>query len=149
MHVDRNTAGYWEKCVDDLSAYIIQWWVPIILVTFWAQYLLVCASSWIASVVKISILCLVKGNGQHQNSVVLRFTELLVINSHCGNNRLLHSSSNLLSLSDKITSSQPVSKVSSYSVTFLVLKICAAVVRRNCIERKFIYHCNENIDHKL
>ena len=35
-----------------------------------------------------------------------------------GNNPLLHSSSNLLPLSDKIASSQPLSKVSSHSVNF-------------------------------
>ena len=68
------------------------------------------------------------------------FTELPVMHSHYSNNPLLHRSSDLLSLSDKTASSQPLSKVSFYSVTFLVLKICAAVVRRNYIEMKAIYH---------
>jgi hypothetical protein len=52
----------------------------------------------------ICILSLVKGCGQHQNSVVLFFTAIHVMHSHYGNNLLLHSSSNLLSLSDNIAS---------------------------------------------
>jgi len=54
--------------------------------------------------------------------VMFHCTEFLVMHSHYGNNPLLHSS-NLHSLSDKITSSQPLPKVRSPSVTYLVLKI--------------------------
>jgi len=86
--------------------------------SFWAEYLLVCASSWIASVVNICILCVLKGSRHHQNSVVLCFTELPVMHSHYGNNPLLHSSSNLLSLSGKNASSQLLPNVSYHSVTF-------------------------------
>ena len=108
--------------------------------SFWAEYLLVFASSWIASVVNICILCLVKGSRHHQNSVVLCFTELPVMHSHYGNNPLLHSSSNLLSLSGKIASSELLPNVSYHSVTYLVLKILRCLGRRNCIEMKAVYH---------
>jgi len=87
----------------------------------WLQYLLVSASSWIASVV-IALQHLYLMSNEREWTppkfcgVIL--TELPVMHSHYGNNPLLHSSSNLLSLSDKNASSQPLSKVSSYSVTF-------------------------------
>ena len=112
----------------------------VMITHHFGQYLLVCASSWIASVVKICILCLVKGSRHHQNSVVLCFTELPVMHSHYGNNPLLHSSSNLLSYSGKIASSQLLPKVSYHSVTYSVLKILHCLGRKNCIEIKAVYH---------